>query len=272
VRRCVKSLRDVLQYPGGVVAAIGLSVIVVGTSAGIIYIPIAGPIIGAGTTLFALGISELLKFCRSTTELDYTLDLEIFDNTLDLEIIELDIFNNLYRISALIHNSGNATVKDAKAVLTVESKPEELRNMLVGCENALPYLVNQHNPRIEGEALPWALPENPIPLPTTENYYAHITSISPHQRARLLLFDFVKDGDGYLVRFFSEYGAPKPADPAPKHYRACLNIDKDREIRAKVYVSGEGLRKPLEFCLKISKDVLDSIVNNPKEVEKLGQC
>jgi len=233
---------------------------------------VTGTIIGTGITLFAMGVNELLNFYSSTTKLDYTLDLEILDNPLDLEIVDLDIFDKLYRISALIYNLGNVTVKDAKAVLTVESKPEELRSMLTSCENALPYLVNQHNPRIEGEALPWALPENSIPLPTNDNYYAHISSISPHQRARLFLFDFVKDGDKYLVRFFSEYGAPTPADPAPKHYKACLYIDKDKEIRAKVYVSGEGLRKPLEFCLKINKKVLDSIVENPKEVEKLSKC
>jgi len=105
--------------------------------------------------------------------------------------------------------------------------------------------------------------------------YTHITSISPHQRARLLLFDFVKHGDGYLVEIFSEYGAPGPEnDPAPRYYRACLYID--REIRARVYVSGEGLRRPLEFCLKISKNVLDSVinnsVNNPKEVKELSRC
>jgi len=103
--------------------------------------------------------------------------------------------------------------------------------------------------------------------------YTHITSISPHQRARLFLFDFVKHGDGYLVEIFSEYGAPGPEnDPAPRYYRACLYIAKDREIRARVYVSGKGLRRPLVFCLKISKNVLDSIVNNPKEVEKFSQC
>jgi len=75
------------------------------------------------------------------------------------------------------------------------------------------------------------------------------------------------------VEIFSEYGTPGPEnDPAPRYYRACLYIAEDREIKARVYLSGEGLRRPLEFCLKISKNVLDSIVNNPKGVKELSQC
>ena len=166
--RLVKSLRGVLP-PGGVIAIIGSFATAVGTLAMSEIIPmpegVTGTIIGTGITLFAMGVNELLNFYSSTTKLDYTLDLEILDNPLDLEIVDLDIFDKLYRISALIYNLGNVTVKDAKAVLTVESKPEELRSMLTSCENALPYLVNQHNPRIEGEALPWALPENSISTP-----------------------------------------------------------------------------------------------------------
>jgi len=268
VRLFFKSLRGTLPLGHVIVITFGVIAIVASilASRGVVPIPAeaAGPMIGTGITLLAMGISELLKFYSSTTKIDYTLDLEKFDNS--------------YRVSALIHNPGNIIVKDAKAVITVETKPEELQKMLTSCKNGLKPLVNQQYPRIEGEALAWALPEKPIKRPIKKDNtiiytdYTHITSISPHQRARLLLFDFVKHSDGYLVEIFSEYGAPGPADPAPRYKRACLNIAKDREIRARVYVSGEGLRKPLEFCLKINERVLDSIVKNPKEVENLGKC
>jgi len=76
VKRFATTLWDLLRHPGGVVTAIGFGAIVVGTLAGSEYVSIVGPIIGAGTTLFAMGVSELLRFYRSTTELDYTLDLE----------------------------------------------------------------------------------------------------------------------------------------------------------------------------------------------------
>jgi len=264
VIRLVKSLRGALrslQHPGGVITAVGLIAIAAGTLAGIRLIPMPegaiGPIIGTGTTLFAMGISELLRFYRSTTELEKPI--------LDLKKLR----QNLYRVSALIYNPGNVTVKDAKAVLTVEAEPMELREMLLLCNQVALFsgyvIINEVNPRIEGEALPWALPEKPIKRPVmhlgTITYadYAHITSISPSQRVRLLLFDFAKHGDGYCVGFFSEYDVRISNDLVPTFYRACLCTDE--EIKARVYVSGEGLRKPLEFCLFIRKDVLDEVKN-----------
>jgi len=257
VKRLATTLWDLLRHPGGVVTAIGFGAIVVGTLAGIEYVSIVGPIIGAGTTLLAMGVSELLRFYRSTTKLDYTLDLEKFDNS--------------YRVSALIYNPGNVIVKDAKATLTVEAEPEELRNMLTFCYSLSRPLINENNPTIRGDPLPWDLPERYINVHGV--VFIHITSISPHQRSRLLLFSFSRDGEGYHVRFFSEIlGIYSLNDLEPTFPRACLYIAEEREIRARVYVSGEGLRRPLEFCLKINKKVLDSIVNNPKEVEKLSQC
>jgi len=264
VVRLVKSLRDALgslKHPGGVITAVGLIAIAAGTLAGIRLIPMpemaAGPIIGTGTTLFAMGLSELLKFYRSTTELEKPI--------VDLE----KLGQNLYRVSALIYNPGNVTVKDAKAVLTVEIEPQKLRKMQFHCLQVSPFSgrfrFSDVNPRIVGEALPWTLSEKPISLPvsrwgtTIYMNYAHITSISPRQRARLLLFDFAKYGDGYFVGIFTEYSSLEPDDPLPRYYRACLYIDE--EIKAKVYVSGEGLRKPLEFCLSIRKDVLDEVKN-----------
>jgi len=265
VKRFATTLWNLLRHPGGVVTAIGIGAIVVGTLAGSEYVSIVGPIIGAGTTLLAMGVSELLRFYRSTTELDYTLDLEIF-------YYQKTAFEgyNIYRVSALIYNPGNVIVKDAKATLTVEVEPEKLQEMLdLRCETS----VNVNNPTIKGEPLPWASPEKYIRPPTArEIEYLHITSISPYQRTRLFLFDFWKYEEGYLIGFFSEIRGPMLSNYQPTNYRACLYIAKDREIRARVYVSGEGLRRPLEFCLKINKKVLDSIVENPKEVEKLSKC
>jgi len=232
----------------------------IGILVGVGLIPIipevaTGPILGTGLTLVAVGVSELLKFYRSTTKLEKPI--------LDIEKIKEDV----YRVSALIHNPGNVTVKDTKAVLTIEADIKELRDMLLwNCIYSVPQLVNQINPTIRGEALSWSLPERPtrgiIRLDVFRNIYldyAHITSISPRQSARLLLFDFAKEGDGYIVGFFSEFGIQRPEHPFPAYYRACFYVGK--EIKGKVYVSGEGVRKPLEFCLSISKDILDEVKN-----------
>ena len=137
------------------------------------------------------------------------------------------------------------------------------------------YLVNKVNPTIKGDPLPWAIPEKPIErpaltgtryAPVTRTDYVHITSISPHQTARHLLFEFIPlDNDRYLIRFFSEYGAPGPADPSPRYYRACLYLGKETILKIKVTVAGEGLRSPLQFRLVIQKAFLDEILNYVKE-------
>jgi len=181
----------------------------------------SGILIGASITLFATGLNELLRFYSSTVKLEAELDLEMLDG-------------GAYRVSALVYNSGNVAVRDSKAVVEIgKLDPEVLRDILVkDCKeypfgsrcNGRPYLVNKVNPVIRGEALPWALPERPIQRPAGQRYaeYVHVTSISPRQRAKLLLFEFVPLGNTYLVRFFSKYGAPGPDDPSPRYYRACL--------------------------------------------------
>lgn len=106
------------------------------------------------------------------------------------------------------------------------------------------YLVNKVNPRIKGEPLPWAIPEKPVERPVLTGLrhapiartdYVHITSISPHQTAGLLLFEFTPLNSGrYLIRFFSEYGAPGPADSSPRYYRACLYLDSETVLKSRL--------------------------------------
>jgi len=70
------------------------------------------------------------------------------------------------------------------------------------------------------------------------------------------------DGDRYLIRFFSEYGALGPADPSPRYYRACLYLDKETILKIRVTVAGEDLRNPLQFRLAVQKALLDEILKN----------
>jgi len=232
----------------------------------------SGILIGTGITLLATGLNELSRFYSSTTELEAKLDLEVFESRVG------DRVYKVYRVSALIHNPGNVTIRDAKAVMELRNPDSRmLRDILVkdcgGCPfgsscSGKPYLVNKVNPVIRGEALPWALPEKPIPRPAGQRYtdYVHITSISPHQSARLLLFEFAPlDGGKYQIRFFSEYGAPGPADPSPRYYRACLYLGEKTELEAEVTVFGEGARRPLRFSLRVRKELLDEVL---KHIEK----
>jgi len=229
---------------------------------------VVGLLIGIAITLLATGLNEVSKFYGSTTKLEKpVLDLEVFSN-------------EVYRVSALLRNPGNVIVKDAKAVIELESlNSKTLSDILVKdcskcsakCSTGT-YLVNKVNPRIKGEPLPWAIPEKPVERPVltglrhapiTRTDYVHITSISPHQTAKLLLFEFAPLNSGrYLIRFFSEYGAPGPADRSPRYYRACLYLDSETVLKIKVTVAGEGLRTPLQFHLTIQKILLDEILEN----------
>ena len=256
---------------------------------------VPGLLIGVGITLIATGLNEYSKFLSSTTKLDKpALDLEVFPNR---PVATSSERYNVYRVSALIHNKGSIIVRDVKAVVKLEGVDvDTLRRMLVPkvnghCGGSCPapvdcairqviklvatgpiervvfkrtYLVNVDNPRITGELLPWACPEKPIPRPGSADY-VHITSISPHQTARLLFFEFIPVNNRYLIRIFSEYGAPGPNDPYPRHFRACLLIGDGDELRLKVTVAGEGLRKPLQFRLVIQKTVLDEALEHIKE-------
>jgi len=269
---------------------------------------VPGLLIGVGITLVSTGLNEYSRFRSTTIELvKPVLDLEVFPNkTVETMTRKFDA----YRVSALIRNKGSVIIRDAKAVIELEDiDTETLKKMLVPKENGncavkcpapvdcgvkrvakkvdthevkdeikseRTYLVNADSPKIVGELLPWATPEKPVPRPGSADY-VHITSISPHQTARLLLFEFIPIDNRFLVRIFSEYGAPGPADPHPRHFRACL-IMGDDELKFKVTVAGEGLRKPLQFHLVISKKLLDEVLKYIKEnsvskaVNELQKC
>lgn len=154
---------------------------------------------GALISVIAVLSNETAKYCSSTSTLELSLGLkQKVDPGLDVEV-----FEKTRRISAMVVNSGRVTVKDAKASLTINVRRNGKETHYLGdvllrrsgsnqpilknfpnCNN---YLVNEYNPHVIGEMLPWALPERIITRPSTD--YVHITSISPGQRSRLLIFE-----------------------------------------------------------------------------------
>ena len=101
--------------------------------------------------------------------------------------------------------------------------------------------------------------------------YAHITSISPGQRSRLLIFNYGYDwwGGTYVIKVYSEYGGPGPDDLAKRPYRACLLLDDSTKYEFEITVHGEGLREPFLFKMYVVKDKLDALVRSV-EVARLG--
>jgi hypothetical protein len=264
------------------------------------YYTILGPVLGSAVTLLSIGLSDIARYYSSTTTLSHELDVECGGD---------DCRSG--RISALIENRGRVVVRDAKGVVTVSAVTPDagktffLRDFLTDrsfCRHGF-MLVNEINPHIIGEALPWALPEKPVykllgrsirqgtnirkylnamreliplpfnvnpdqavnelkgawvPMPTT---YEHITSISPGQRNRLLIFNYDILCDGCVVRVVSEYGDPGPNDLALRPERVCLWLEPGIKYELGVVVHGEGLRDTLGFTLHVTCDWLYAVSN-----------
>lgn len=247
-----------------------------------------GPIAGALISAIAVMSYDTATHYFSTSELELSLGVGGHDPGLDVEVFEFEgpppcgALNAkvLYRISAMIFNRGDSIVKDAKASLTIKVRDGRgetyyLRDVLISknlCSKGYlvnaNYLVNEYNPHVIGEELSWALPEKAIPaMSACSQHYRHITSISPGQRSRLLIFDFVNvanmkgasEGEvgklnnaKYIITPYSEYG-----DPGPR--RACLRLSDNYELIFEVTVHGEGSRRPLCFALCITAKKLRKV-------------
>jgi hypothetical protein len=243
----------------------------------IIPYTVAGPILGTAITLFTTGLYSAMNYLSSTTTLSHELDVECWSD---------DCRSG--RISALVKNEGKVVVRDAKGVVSIavvrgSNRAQNLRGLLVrdACGDR-GMLVNEVNPHVIGEALAWALSEKPvykllgrsihniwIPVPTT---HEHITSISPGQRSRLLIFDYeYRSSNSYVIKVYSEYGGPGPDDPAKRPYRSCLLLDDSTKYEFGITVHGEGLREPLRFKMFVVKDKLDALVRSVEVARSGGE-
>jgi hypothetical protein len=247
---------------------IGLSVLIfTGVLLGLRIIPynLAGPVFGAAITLFATGLYSVTNYLSTTTTLSHELDIECWSD---------DCRSG--RISALVRNEGRVVVRDAKGVASIavvrgSNREQSLKGLLIrnACEDR-GMLVNEVNPHVIGEALAWGLPETTYwstfktdNQPVNANY-THITSISPGQRSRLLIFDYGYDwwGGTCVIKVYSEYGGLGPADPVKRPYRACLLLDDSTKYEFEITVHGEGLREPLGFKMFVIKDKLNALVKS----------
>jgi len=126
------------------------------------YGPIIGVLLGSGIAIFTNGLFEVLRYHSSTT-------------MLELDGLDLEIFENSYRVSALVKNSGGVIVEHAKGILTLKEPSQyELSRIIVPSCNTCElkercsiklFLVNRVNPIIKGCSLAWGLPETPVPRP-----------------------------------------------------------------------------------------------------------
>jgi hypothetical protein len=173
-----------------------------------------------------------------------------------LRIVSWNFFkySNSIRVYVEIENSpGREIAKDARPLIIIKKikddeehdletsdliSREELRRGNV--EHIL--LVPSESPRVEGEYIPWMVPE--LPYQSTGLYgiiFKHVTNIAPGQRTRAAILDVIKNEKGeYCLIIFSEYGTESERSVRilrcalrPGRYRFYLSISADKTYPAK---------------------------------------
>ena len=260
----LSDVKYVIKHPLVYSGAFVLIITIVLLLLRIIPYTVAGPILGTGLSILTTGLYSATNYLSSTTTLSHELDVECWGD---------DCRSG--RISALVENRGRVIVRDAKGIASIavvrgSNREQSLKGLLVrdACGDR-DMLVNETNPHVIGEALAWGLPETTYwstfktdNQPVNANY-AHITSISPGQRSRLLIFDYeYRWSDTYVIKVYSEYGGLGPANPVKRSYRACLLLDDSINYEFEITVHGEGLRKPLGFKMYVVKDKLNALIRS----------
>ena len=267
----LSDVKYVIKHPLVYSGAFVLIITIVLLLLRIIPYTVAGPILGTGLSILTTGLYSATNYLSSTTTLSHELDDECWGD---------DCRSG--RISALVENRGRVVVRDAKGIASIavvrgSNREQSLKGLLVkdACKDRS-MLVNEANPHVIGEALAWGLPETMYwSTFKTDNQvvnanYAHITSISPGQRSRLLIFDYeYRWSDTYVIKVYSEYGGLGPDDPVKRTYRACLLLDDSTKYEFEITIHGEGLREPLRFKMSVVKDKLDALVRSD-EIARLG--
>jgi len=202
---------------------IGLSVLLfTGVLLGLRLIPynLAGPVFGAAITLFATGLYSVTNYLSTTTTLSHELDVECRSDDCSKG-----------RIIIRIKNTGKNVAEDAYALVSIRARKE-------GTPPEEGYLG------IEDESLPW-LSSGSI---TTK------VSIDPGHSSELLVFEYERAPDGYVIKVPSEKGVDKP--------RVCLWLDFDTKYVFRIKVNGKSVRLPLDIKLYITMNKLDAIASS----------
>jgi len=122
------------------------------------------------------------------------------------------------RIFAEVENAaGREVARDARATITIkkiengEEKPLETAD-LIPREQLIRFddpLVPYETVRVEGEPIPWMIPEVPYQSRGLHGLeLKHIANIGPGQRNRATILEIIRlpIGPNYYIRVFSEYG------------------------------------------------------------------
>jgi hypothetical protein len=147
-------------------------------------------------------------------------------------------FKESIRIYAIVKNKeGRSIAKDTKAIIFVKKilngKEVELESEDLIEHHGYNTLVPKERPIIDGELIPWAVPESPASFQGIHGkVLKHIANIVPGQVNRALLFDVKRCRDHeYDILVFSEYGTEEVkmlrCILRPSHYRFVIKASAD---------------------------------------------
>jgi hypothetical protein len=143
-------------------------------------------------------------------------------------------FNSSIRVFVEVENKpGREIARDARTLITI-TKIKDGKECPLETSDLVPRdelrgkgdpLVPPENPRVEGEYVPWMVPESPY---QSFGLYGillkHVTNIASGQRCRAAILDVIKNEKGeYYLLVFSEYGTEEEVFREPighpiKHY------------------------------------------------------
>ncbi len=241
-------MKYVLKHPlvsGGIIALILIITIF------LLFKHISSKVMSLVSSLladFSLIITGLYNAVSTTTTLSHELDIEC--ESYDC---------NKGRIIIRVKNTGRNVAKGVYALVSIRAReigsPEEERYLgkfLVDKDLCGNLITTNEDPRIEGEYLPWLSPHEGI---------ATKVPIDPGNSRKLLVFEYERVPDGYVIRVPSEGGVGKP--------RVCLWLDFNTKYVFHVTVYGKSVRLPLETELYITMDKLDAIVSSKAMLRRI---
>jgi hypothetical protein len=189
--------------------------------------------------IFADGLNDLFKYRSSTT----TLELEHDGINIDCRGDDC----NKGRIIIRVKNTGENVAENPYALVSIRARkigsPKEERYLgkfLADKDLCGNLVTTNEDPRIENEYLLWlSSPEGVTKV-----------SIDPRHSRELLVFEYERVPDGYVIRVPSEKGVDKP--------RVCLWLDFDTKYVFRIKVKGKNVKSPLNIKLYITMNKLDA--------------
>jgi len=222
----------------------------------VIVIVISIKVVPQTTTLILSALPAIALLADGVNDLISAAALELERDGINIECRSDDCSKGWIIIR--VKNTGRDIVEDVCARISIRARkggaPKEeeyLREYLADKDLCGNLVTTNENPRIEDVSLPWLPPHEGVTK----------VSINPGHSRELLVFEYERVPDGYVIRVPSEKDVDKP--------RVCLWLDFDTKYVFHIKVDGKSVRLPLKTELYITMDKLDAIVSSKAMLRRI---